>query len=78
MRGRGFSDNSDYALIGAYLREPLRLTPSTTWGERLLVPADAEVVVEGALLPHKRLSDGPFGESAGYLGPRRDEGILHY
>jgi UbiD family decarboxylase len=75
---RGFSDNSDYALIGAYLQEPLRVTPSTVWGERLMVPADAEVVIEGALLPQRRLSDGPFGEAAGYLGPWRDEAILHY
>ena len=59
---------SEYEVIGGYLREPLRLTPSETWGERLLVPADAEIVVEGALLPGKRMVEGPFGEVNGYLG----------
>jgi len=59
---------SEYDIIGGYLQEPLRLTPSETWGERLLVPADAEIVIEGALLPGKRIVEGPFGEVNGYLG----------
>jgi len=59
---------SEYEIIGGYLGEPLRLAPSETWGERLLVPADAEIVIEGALLPGKRMVEGPFGEVNGYLG----------
>ncbi len=43
-------DISEYDIIGGYMQEPLRLTPSETWGEQLLVPADAEIVIEGALL----------------------------
>lgn len=59
---------SEYEIIGGYLQEPLRLTSSETWGDRLLVPADAEIVIEGALLPGKRMVEGPFGEVNGYLG----------
>lgn len=59
---------SEYDVIGGYLQEPLRVTPSETFGERLLVPADAEIVIEGALLPGKRVVEGPFGEVNGYLG----------
>ncbi|MDP2603862.1 MAG: UbiD family decarboxylase [Deltaproteobacteria bacterium] len=59
---------SEYEIIGGYMEEPLRLTPSETWGERLLVPADAEIVIEGALLPGERMVEGPFGEVNGYLG----------
>jgi 2,5-furandicarboxylate decarboxylase 1 len=59
---------SEYEVIGGYLREPLRLTSSETWGDRLLIPADAEIVIEGALLPGKRMVEGPFGEVNGYLG----------
>ena len=59
---------SEYDIIGGYLDEPLRVVPSETWGERLLVPADAEIVIEGALLPGKRVVEGPFGEVNGYLG----------
>ncbi|MGH7929409.1 MAG: UbiD family decarboxylase domain-containing protein, partial [Candidatus Binatia bacterium] len=33
---------SEYEIIGGYLREPLRLVASEIWGDRLLVPADAE------------------------------------
>jgi UbiD family decarboxylase len=62
---------SEYDIIGAYLREPLRVTPSTTWGDDLLIPADAEIVIEGALIPGERIVDGPFGEAPGYLGPQR-------
>jgi UbiD family decarboxylase len=59
---------SEYDIIGGYLGEPLRVVPSETWGERLLVPADAEIIIEGALLPGERMVEGPFGEVNGYLG----------
>ncbi len=64
-------ETSEYEVIGGFLREPLRLTPSETWGKDLLIPADAEIVIEGALIPGKRVVDGPFGEAPGYLGPQR-------
>jgi UbiD family decarboxylase len=69
---------SEFDVIGGYFQEPLRLTPSETWGEDLLVPADAEIVIEGALLPGKRVVEGPFGEAPGYLGPQRLITCLHY
>jgi UbiD family decarboxylase len=75
---RGSLNVDEYEICGAYLKEPLRLVPSETWGDRLLVPADAEVIIEGAFLPGKRLVDGPFGEAPGYLGPQRYHDILHY
>lgn len=55
-------DNDDYSTIGSFLREPLRLVPSETWGEDFMVPADAEILIEGEIVPgHKELVD-PFGE----------------
>ncbi len=51
--------------------EPLRLVPSETWGDELLVPADAEIVIEGELLPKVRETEAPFGEWTGYYGPQR-------
>ncbi len=69
---------SEYDIIGGYMQEPLRLTPSETWGERLLVPADAEIVIEGALLPGKRMVEGPFGEVNGYLGVQGYQQSAHY
>lgn len=61
----------DYARIGAIMGEPLRLTASETWGEDFMVPADAEVVIEGHVLPNVREVEGPFGEFTGYYGPQR-------
>jgi len=69
---------SEYDIIGGYMQEPLRLTPSETWGERLMVPADAEIVIEGALLPGKRVVEGPFGEVNGYLGMQGYQQSAHY
>jgi 2,5-furandicarboxylate decarboxylase 1 len=69
---------SEYEIIGGYLQEPLRLVASETWGERLLVPADAEIVIEGALLPGKRMVEGPFGEVNGYLGVQGFQQSAHY
>jgi 2,5-furandicarboxylate decarboxylase 1 len=69
---------SEYEIIGGYLQEPLRLVPSETWGDRLLVPADAEIVVEGALLPGTRMVEGPFGEVNGYLGVQGFQQSAHY
>ena len=61
--------NDDYLTASAFLREPLRLTPSTTWGDKFLVPADAEVIIEGEIPPGVRDTQNPFGEILGYAQP---------
>ncbi|OGP29107.1 MAG: hypothetical protein A2038_05285 [Deltaproteobacteria bacterium GWA2_57_13] len=61
----------DYTRVGAIMGEALRLTASETWGEDFLVPADAEILIEGYVLPHVREVEGPFGEFTGYYGPQR-------
>jgi len=58
--------NDDYSTASAFLEEPLRLTPSETWGEDFLVPADAEIIIEGEVPPHVRESQNPFGEVMRY------------
>jgi len=58
--------NNDYETASAFLREPLRLTPSETWGDDFLVPADGEIIIEGEIVPHLRESQNPFGEILGY------------
>ncbi|MEK6601916.1 MAG: UbiD family decarboxylase [Candidatus Binatota bacterium] len=69
---------SEYDVIGGYLQEALRLTASETWGEDFLIPADAEIVIEGVLKPGKRIVEGPFGEAPGYLGPQRYTTCVEY
>ena len=64
-------DIDEYEIIGAMLGEPLRLVPSESFGSNLLVPADAEIVVEGEIMPGMRVVEGPFGEWTAYYGPQR-------
>lgn len=66
----------DLGLIGSVVGEPLRLTASATWGDRFLVPADAEVVIEGVVPPGTREVEGPFGEFPGTYGPQRVRWVI--
>jgi 2,5-furandicarboxylate decarboxylase 1 len=59
---------SHWAAAGGVLGEPLRVVPSVLHGERIMVPADAEIVIEGHAAPDQLHADGPFGEYTGYLG----------
>jgi UbiD family decarboxylase len=67
---------SEIDLTGGLLGEPVRMVPSETWGEEFLVPADAEIVVEGEVLLDKMVKDGPFGEWPGYVTLRLVEANL--
>ncbi len=55
-------ERDDYEAIGGFLGEPLRLAPSVTWGEDFMVPADAEIIIEGEIIPGVREVVDPFGE----------------
>jgi len=55
-------DSDDYATVGSFLREPLRLVESETWGKDFLVPADAEILIEGVIPPGEIEIVDPFGE----------------
>jgi 2,5-furandicarboxylate decarboxylase 1 len=71
----GSIDEDERAIIGALSGEPLELVRCET--SDVLVPAYAEMVIEGEILPHERISEGPFGEFTGYsLGERKRE-VLH-
>lgn len=59
---------SHWATAGGFAREAIRLVPSVTHGDRIKVPADAEIVIEGFIPPHRLEADGPFGEYTGYFG----------
>jgi 2,5-furandicarboxylate decarboxylase 1 len=62
-------DTDEYRTIGGMLGEPLRLVSSETFGDQLLVPADAEMVLEGRILPDAMVEEGPFGDFTGYYSP---------
>ena len=64
-------DESHYETAGGTLGSPLRLVPSETLGDKFLVPADAEVVIEGYMPNGQRKPEGPFGEYTRHVGPQR-------
>jgi 2,5-furandicarboxylate decarboxylase 1 len=64
-------DESHYETAGGTLGAPLRLVPSETLGDKFLVPADAEVVIEGYVPKGQRKPEGPFGEYTRHVGPQR-------
>jgi len=57
---------NEYEIIGGAMQEALRLTPSETWGSDFLVPADAEIIMEGEVLPGQIDDEGPIGEHTRY------------
>ena len=68
----GSIDEDERAIMGGLLGEPLELVKCET--SDLLVPAHAEMIIEGEVLPHERTPEGPFGEFTGYsLGERQRE-----
>ena len=67
----------DYHVIGSIAGQPLRLVPSETWGSDFLVPADAELIIEGEIPPGVREAEGPFGEFPGTYGPQRVRWVIN-
>jgi 4-hydroxy-3-polyprenylbenzoate decarboxylase len=61
---------SEAVFAGGLKDGPVDLVPCET--NDLYVPATAELVLEGRVLPNERLDEGPFGDYFGYMnGPRR-------
>jgi 2,5-furandicarboxylate decarboxylase 1 len=61
----------DYHVIGGVMGEPVRLAPSETWGKEIMVPADADLVLEGEVQFDRMETEGPFGEFTRYSGPQK-------
>lgn len=63
-----------YEIDSALRGEPLELVRCESVD--LLVPAYAEIVLEGRLVPGKRELEGPFGELMGYYGAQAPHPII--
>ena len=57
----------EYAMAGGLRREPIEIIPAETVD--LMVPARAEIVIEGYFRLGELEEEGPFGEYTGYMGP---------
>jgi 2,5-furandicarboxylate decarboxylase 1 len=68
----GSIDEDERAIMGGLFGEPLELVTCET--SDVLVPAHAEMIIEGEIHPTARTAEGPFGEFTGYsLGERQRE-----
>jgi len=71
----GSMDEEEFYLMGALAGEAMEVAPAETMD--LKVPARAEIILEGEILPFERVDEGPFGEFTGYsLGSRKRE-VFH-
>jgi UbiD family decarboxylase len=68
------STEDEYAVIGGMMAEPLRVVRART--VPILVPADAELIIEGLMLPHVRRIEGPFGEFTGHAVPSDNRPVI--
>jgi 2,5-furandicarboxylate decarboxylase 1 len=64
----------EYAVIGGMMGEPLRLVKAKT--VPIQVPADAEMIIEGQILPHVRRTEGPFGEFTGHAVSKDERPVI--
>jgi 2,5-furandicarboxylate decarboxylase 1 len=68
-------DDDEMEIAGALLGQPIEMVKCRTNAVR--VPAHAEIVIEGRILPKVREPEGPFGEFPQYYGPRADREVIH-
>jgi 2,5-furandicarboxylate decarboxylase 1 len=67
-------DFDELTIAGALHGRPLPVVKCLT--SELRVPAEAEIVVEGRLLPKVREQEGPFGEFPQYYGERAERHVI--
>jgi len=68
------STDDEYAVIGGMMREALRVDRAKT--VPIVIPADAEMVIEGRILPHIRREEGPFGEFTGHAVSKDERQVV--
>lgn len=68
------STDDEYAVIGGMMNAPLRVTKAKT--VPIMVPADAEMVIEGRILPKVRREEGPFGEFTGHAVSKDERQVI--
>jgi UbiD family decarboxylase len=68
------ANEDEYAVIGGMMNEPLRLVRAKTVS--ILVPADAEMIIEGQIMPNVRRVEGPFGEFTGHAVPQDQRQVI--
>jgi UbiD family decarboxylase len=68
------ADVGKFEVVGGLLGEALEVAPCASID--LHVPAAAEIVIEGEILPGVREPEGPFGEFTGYFSRRSTQHVF--
>lgn len=68
------ADVGKFEVVGGLFGEPLEIASCVT--SDLHVPAAAEIVIEGEILPGVREPEGPFGEFTGYFSRRSTQHVF--
>jgi len=68
------STDDEYTVIGGMMNEALRVVKAKT--VPILVPADAELIIEGNILPNVRREEGPFGEFTGHAVAKDERQVI--
>jgi len=67
-------EEDEMEIAGALLGHPVEMVKCRT--NQVRVPAHAEIVIEGRILPKVREAEGPFGEFPQYYGPRANREVI--
>lgn len=67
-------DADELEIAGALHGTPLPVVKCLS--NEVRVPADAEIVIEGRILPHERHEEGPFGEFPKYYSAREEREVI--
>jgi 4-hydroxy-3-polyprenylbenzoate decarboxylase len=65
---------TEYEAAGAWRGKATELVKCET--NDLLVPANAEIVLEGYAVPNERTTEGPHGESTGFYGENKQAFVI--
>jgi 2,5-furandicarboxylate decarboxylase 1 len=71
---KGPIDVDEYEVAGGFLGDPLAIVAGAT--VPVEAPAEAEIVLEGQILPGVREPEGPFAEFTGYASERSTQHVL--
>ncbi len=67
-------DVDEYEVAGGFFGDPLEIVPGVT--VPVEAPAEAEIVLEGRIVPGVREPEGPFAEFTGYASERSTEHVI--
>jgi 2,5-furandicarboxylate decarboxylase 1 len=65
---------AEFEAAGAWRSSPTELVQCET--SDLLVPAHAEIILEGEVVPTERTTEGPHGESTGFYGENKNAYVV--